>query len=96
MWLGSHVAVAVAGSYSSDSVLAWELPYAMCVTLKEARFPTWRRGKWNCKKLKYRGRDMRHLIFNPDPILCFSCVSVMYQYIQNYIVRQVGEKRNLN
>ena len=34
MWLGSSLAVAVAGSCSSISTLAWELPYALGVVLK--------------------------------------------------------------
>ena len=34
MWLGSHVAVAVAGSCSSDSTTAWELPYAAGMALR--------------------------------------------------------------
>ena len=36
--LGSHIAVALAqaGSYSSDSTLAWEPPYAVGVALEKA------------------------------------------------------------
>ena len=38
-WLGSQVtmAVAQASSYSSNSTLAWELPYAVGTALKEEK-----------------------------------------------------------
>ena len=37
MWLGSHVAVAQAGSYSSDLTLSLGFPYASGVALKKAK-----------------------------------------------------------
>ena len=39
MWLGSRVAVPVAkaGSYSSDSTLAWEPPYTVGAALKKKK-----------------------------------------------------------
>ena len=64
MRLRSSVAVAVveAGSYSSDSPLAWELSYATCVALKKKegegevgrgkRGGKGGRGKGKCKSLK--------------------------------------------
>ena len=57
-WLGSHVAVAVAyaGSYSSDSTPAWAPPYATGAALKQIK------GK--------AARESKALVCRHSPGLC--------------------------